>query len=126
MSSVFHKQVPMQIVYDLLDLFCNKHDSLYIVDHNMYKKMVYLGNHIPFLLDLKEYYHEKHYHYLNRDFTYKSFTNILRQICRSHHYTFQTKMQYNHSNYSILYIIPKQNTSVVEKNFSELLYEQNM
>jgi hypothetical protein len=124
-NCIFHKQVPMQIVYDLLDIFCSKHDSLYIVDNNVYKTMVFRGHHIPFLHDLKEYYHPNKHIYLNREFTYKSFTTILRQICHSNKILFHTKMQYNHSDYSILYMIPK-NKSIVEKNFSELLYEQNM
>lgn len=107
MKYVFSKQIPMQLLYDLLDPYCTNHESQYIVDENVYKKMVFTGNHIPFLQALKEYYHPAKQKYLTREFTYKSFTNIIRQICRSHDYPFYTKMQYNHSQYTILYFVQK-------------------
>lgn len=107
MKYVFSKLIPMELLYELLEPYCTYNESQYIVDENVYKKMVFMGNHIPFLQDLKEYYHPSKQKYLTREFTYKSFTNIIRQICRSHNYPFHTKMQYNHSHYTILYFVQK-------------------
>ena len=119
MTYVFSKQIPMQILYDLFEPECTYHDTHYIIDENMYKKMVFTGNHIPFLQALKEYYHPSKQKYLTREFTYKSFTNIIRQICRSHHYPFYTKMHYNHSQYTILYFLQKPRQMVtIEQNKS--------
>ena len=107
MNYVFTKEIPMPLLFELLEPLCVIYDTQHIVDENVYKKMIFTGAHVPFLKRLKEYYHKSKHNYLTREFTYKSFTNILRQICRSHKHPFYTKMQYNHSNYTILYFIRK-------------------
>jgi len=106
-KQMFSKPIPMQLLYDLLESHCSRNDMHYIIDDNVYKQIVFVGTHIPFLQDLKEYYDPSKHRYLIRDFTYKSFTNIIRQICRSNDHPFYTKMQYNHSQYTILYFIQK-------------------
>ena len=107
MKYVFSKQVPIEMLHEFLESLCGQHDTQYVIDENVYRHMVFMGGHIPFLQTLKEYYLPSKHVYLTRELTYKSFTNILRQICRSHDYPFHTKMQYNHSQYNIMYFIQK-------------------
>jgi len=107
-SHVFSKQVPMEILCAFLDTHCtNQPDAYYVVDDNLYRKIKFQDFHVSFLNELKPYYHESKQSYVTREFTYKSFTNIIRQICRSHDHPFTTKMHYNHSQYNIMYYVQK-------------------
>jgi hypothetical protein len=52
-----------------------------------------------------DYYHVGKQFYLTRPLSYKSFTNIVRQICKSLSVMFTSQMKYNESNYNIVYFI---------------------
>ena len=102
---LFCKQVPLSIMMQLLEKICIKTETAYIIDMNAYKKMLFFNFNDSFCQSLKEYYHESKQYYLSREFTYKSFTNIIRQICKSNEHAFYTKIEYNHSVYTILFFI---------------------
>jgi hypothetical protein len=102
---LFCKQVPLYIMIQLLEKICIKTENAYIIDINAYKKMLFFHLNEPFCQSLQEYYHESKQYYLTREFTYKSFTNIIRQICKSNEHAFYTKIEYNHSVYTILFFI---------------------
>lgn len=102
---LFCKQVPLSIIMQLLEKICIKTETVYIIDMNSYKKMLFFHYNEPFCQSLHEYYHESKKYYLTREFTYKSFTNIIRQICKSNEHAFYTKLEYNHSVYTILFFI---------------------
>lgn len=104
-SKIFNEIVPNDIFFDFLDKVALKTDSYYQVDINAYKKCVYNMIHEDFLSCLRSYYNSSKYNYLDREFTYNSFTNILRQICKSKNIGYQSKIHYNKSKYGIIYLI---------------------
>ena len=105
LKQIFKKNVSTENLFLLLDQVCLKTEKYYLVDLNAFKKMVFHKLHEPFLNSLYEYYHVSKQFYLTRDFTYNSFTNILRQICKSNAVMFTSNIKYNESKYNIDYFI---------------------
>jgi hypothetical protein len=102
---IFRKIVPKKIIFDLLEFICLKMEKYYLIDVNAYKKMLYYDLHIKFANDIIEYYHISKRFYVNREMTYNSFTNIIRQICKINDVHFESQMKYSESKYSIDYLI---------------------
>jgi hypothetical protein len=104
---LFKKVVPLAPLFDLLDKICNKGLDYYIIDENVYKKMLYNEYDKGFLAEILPYYHKSKQYFVTREFTYSSFANVIRQICHANDYEIIGTKQYNHSTYSIRYIINK-------------------
>jgi hypothetical protein len=104
-KQIFKTCIPQEIMYNLLEQICIKTETHYIVNHNSYKKMKFHQLHEPFLNTIVEYYHYSKKFYVEREFTYNSFTNIIRQICRVHNITFTSDIKYNGSRYHINYFV---------------------
>jgi hypothetical protein len=113
-NQIFKREVPQHILFDLLDKICLKTDKYYYVDFNSYKKMLFLDLSATFLKDLDEYYHISKKFYLEREFTYTSFINIIRQICKFSRYHFESETKYSHSQYYINYLVYHTNPSEFE------------
>jgi len=105
LKQIFKKNVPIEILFLLLDQVCLKTEKYYLIDSNAFKKMVFHKLHEPFLTSLFEYYHISKQFYLTREFTYNTFTNILRQICKSNTIMFTSNIKYNESKYNIDYFV---------------------
>jgi hypothetical protein len=105
LSYLFLKQVPMSILIELLEKICLKTDQFYMVDMNAYRKMLFHSYHTEFCETLMPYYHISKRYYLTRELTYNSFTNIVRQICKSNKHYFYTELKYDYSIYTILFFI---------------------
>ena len=75
---------------------------------NAYRKMIIHQNHTAFCGTLMDYYHVSKRYYLTREFTYNSFTNIIRQLCKSNKHYFYTELKYDYSIYTILFYIDSQ------------------
>ena len=105
MSQIFRKQVPNELLYNLLEKICMKYERYYYIDINSFQKMKFHNYYSEFCECLKEYYHTSKQFYLERPLTYNSFTNIIRQICKNNAIMFNTKMKYNESKYNIDYYI---------------------
>jgi hypothetical protein len=67
--------------------------------------MIFLNLHLDFLGKIIDYYHHSKKFYVERDFKYNSFTNIVRQICKSNDITFTSQIKYNESRYNIDYFV---------------------
>ena len=104
-KQIFKKGIPPEILYDLLDQVCIKTESYYIVNNSAYKKMKFHNLHEPILTSIIEYYHYSKKFYVEREFTYNSFTNIIRQICRANNIIFTSDIKYNGSKYQIDYFV---------------------
>ena len=104
-SQIFKYPVPNEILFNLLDKICLKTDSYYLVDMNAYRKMIFHNYNEVFCNELKEYYYVGKLFYITRKMTYKSFTNIVRQICKINTILFTSQMKYNESKYNIDYLI---------------------
>ena len=105
LKQIFRKNVPIEMLFQLLEQICQKNDKYYFIDNNAYKKMLYSQLHETFFHGLSEYYHLSKQFYINRDLTYNSFTTVVRQICKSNNIMFTSQIKYNHSKYNIDYFI---------------------
>ena len=105
LNYLFLKQVPLSIIMELLDKICAKTNNYYLIDLNAYRKMLFFKLDTEFKEILLPYYHISKRYYITREFSYNSFTNILRQICKSNSHNFYTELKYDHSVYTILYFI---------------------
>jgi len=105
MKQIFRRTVPIKILFDLLEQICLKTDKYYFIDINAYKKMLFHKLHDDFLKQIIEYYHASKQFYIQRKLTYNSFTNIVRQICKSNGITFTSQIKYNESQYNIDYFV---------------------
>ena len=104
-NQIFKKNVPNDLLFTLLDQICFKTDTYYFIDNNAYRKLLFYNLDKEFTDDLLEYYHLSKQFYVLRKMTYKSFTNIIRQICKQNSIQFNTEMKYNESKYNITFNI---------------------
>jgi len=105
LTQIFKNNVPVDILYVLLEKICVKTDKYYLVDNNSYKKLLYYHLYDDFCNEITQYYHTSKQFYLKRKITYNSFTNIVRQICKSNNVMFTSNIKYNKSLYNIQYLI---------------------
>lgn len=104
-SLIFKELVPREYVLEVLEKICLKTDNYYQLDINGYKKLLYYNYNEEFIETLKRYYSPSKQFYLTRELTYNSFTNIIRQICKSINIGYENKIHYNKSKYGIIYLI---------------------
>jgi hypothetical protein len=104
-KQIFKKTIPIQLLFNLLEKICLKTDKYYFIDINSFKKMIFLNLHKEFLEKITEYYHSSKKFYVEREFKYNSFTNIVRQICKANDIIFTSQIKYNESKYHIDYFV---------------------
>jgi hypothetical protein len=102
---IFRKQVPIELLMNLLRKICLKTDKYYLIDANAFKILKYNNFDNEFCSQLLDYYHSSKQHYVTREFTYKSFTNIVRHICKSNAVMYSSKIKFEKSQYNIDYYI---------------------
>jgi hypothetical protein len=105
LKQIFRKNVPPELLFGVLEQICLKTDKYYFIDINAFRKMIFHNLHEPFLETLSEYYHISKRFYIERKITYNSFTNIIRQICKSNAVMFSSQIKYNESKYNIDYFV---------------------
>lgn len=105
LKQIFRENVPAHLLFDLLEKVCLKTEKYYLVDKNAYRKVTFHEHHFDFLNTLLPYYQVSKKFYIQREFTYNSFVNIVRQICKSNDIMFTSKIKYNESKYNIDYFI---------------------
>jgi len=105
LKQIFRKNVVPEKLYNLLEQSCLKTDKYYLLDMNAFRKMVFHAHHEAFLAEILECYHLSKQFYATRKLTYNSFTNIVRQICKSNGIMFTSQIKYNESKYNIDYFI---------------------
>jgi hypothetical protein len=109
MKQVFKMSIPLSILFELLDKHCVANDKKYIVDLNVFRKIIFYENEKDiFLNKIKPYYHKSKVFYVTRKFDYNSMINLIRQICKSNSVPFKSTIAYNHSIYTIVYSIDKE------------------
>ena len=107
-DKLFKKLVPWEYMQILLSEICPllSLNRLFVIDLNVYKKMIFLEKHYAFLESLKPYYRMEKHFYLTREFTYNSFMTIVRQICKSHKQPFHTELKFGRAFHNMVYFIP--------------------
>lgn len=110
MSQIFRSPIPMHYVYELLEKVCD--DSLsdihYIFSMSSYKKLCYHGYDVEFIQKISHYYHYSKQYYVQRPQNYKTFSTLIRQICKFNGVAIFSKMNYYNSSYIMEYFIEKQ------------------
>jgi hypothetical protein len=96
-TDIFVKPIDKSILFILLDRICLRKSKYYVIDKNSYKSMLFTRIHVEFLNQLYEYYNPTKHFYLNRELTYNSFTNIVRQICKNNDIKITSQVRYNKS-----------------------------
>ena len=104
-NQLFKQKVDNKILFDLLDGIALKSDKCYVLDQNAYKKMLYHNLHEDFYKSLTDCYYTSKRFYLTRKICYKSFTNVVRQICKHNNIMFNSSIKYNESKYNIVFYI---------------------
>ena len=105
LKQIFRENVPISLLNDLLEKICLKTEKYYLIDNNAFRKLVFHKHHESFLDTILPFYQESKKFYVTRKFTYNSFVNIVRQICKSNDVMFTSKIKYNESKYNIDYFI---------------------
>ena len=104
-SQIFKKQIPNELLFDLLKIICAKDDKYFILNYESFKKGVYNGLINEFIVSCKEYYHASKQKYLTKQLKYPNFITIIRQICNLNKIVYNYKIKYDKSNYTIVYYI---------------------
>jgi hypothetical protein len=104
-NQLFKKNVPNDILFNLLNTLCIKNEKYYIFDINSFKKGVFNNDIKAFIEECKPYYHNSKQMYLTRKVTYNNFITILRQICNFNNISYTSQLKYDKSSYNILYYI---------------------
>ena len=104
-GQIFKNNIPMELVFELLDSICLKNEKHYILNIESFKKGVFKEIIQTFFENCKQYYHLSKRKYLERKLTYNSFTTVIRQICNSNKVTYTSQIKYDKSSYSIIYYI---------------------
>ena len=110
MSQIFRNPIPIIYVYDLLEKVCDNSlsDIHYIFSMSSYKKLCYHGYDTEFLQKIIPYYHYSKQYYVQRPQNYKTFSTLIRQICKFNDIVIFSKMNYYNSSYIMEYFIEKQ------------------
>ena len=105
MCHIFINQVPTNMLIELLQNISVKHNNKFIFNKNAYKKGIFDNSIQEFIINCKPYYHISKQKYLDKKLTYNVINTIIRQICKFNNITFTSKIQYDKSNYEIIYYI---------------------
>ena len=104
-TQIFKKNVPNEILFDILNEICVKNEKYYVFNVDSFRKGVYKELIPKFLETCKPYYHISKRKYLEKKLTFNSFITVLRQICNFNNITYTSQIKYDKSNYSMIYYI---------------------
>lgn len=104
-NQIFKKNIPNEILFELLDSICLKNEKHYLLNNDSFKKGVFKDIIIIFFEKCRQYYHLSKRKYLERKLSYNSFTTIVRQICNFNKITYTSQIKYDKSTYNIVYYI---------------------
>ena len=105
MTQVFRISFSNDALFELLEKSCLKTDKYYLIDINAYRKILFHKLDVEFVEKMIDYYHVSKQFYITRKFTYNSFINVVRQICKHNNIMFTSQIKYNKSKYNIDYLI---------------------
>jgi hypothetical protein len=84
-----------------------KTDKYYMINNDAFKKIRMLELYEEFIEALKPHYKKSKQYYLTRPPKYSYFTTLIRHICKANNIMYSSKIQYDKSNYEIIYYIYK-------------------
>jgi hypothetical protein len=105
MDQIFKKKIPKEILFEFLENNSKKNQNNYEFNNYYYKKSKLNNNLIDFLDSIESYYHVSKKKYVTRYPIYKNILTVIRQICKSNHISFCSKIKYINNTYEIIYYI---------------------
>ena len=104
-KQIIKKDIPSEILLNLLNNISIKQNNYYIINKIAFKKAEYLKILENFTDTLKEFYFKSKYFYLDRKCTYSSFLTLIRHLCKNNNISYISKILYDKSSYEIIYYI---------------------
>ena len=104
-DQVFKNDIPVNLLFDLLEKICLKTEKYYFLDQNAYKKLLFHNLFPDFKTELREYYYISKRFYIDRELTYRTFANVVRQVSRFTNTRFESEVKYHQSKYHMDYMI---------------------
>lgn len=113
-SQIFCKNIPLDILYNLLDTVSKKilqEDisnciiEFYKIDKIIFKRLEFHGHIIDFIGKIRDYYYPNKQFYIEREITYNNFLTIVRQICKFNNIELKKEIIYEKDTYQIEYYI---------------------
>ena len=104
-TSYFKQTVPPILLFTLLKDLCVVNNNCYMLTIYSFQRGVHDGKIQKFISDCTPYYLENKQSYVTKELTYKSFLTVVRHICKTNNIKYDRHIQYQHSNYQIVYFI---------------------
>lgn len=106
-AQVFCKQVTFDLIEPLLKKICIPVEKGYVVDETAFSRLLFYGLEKDFIETMRPYYYNSKLYYIERKLTFKSFSTIVRQICKASGTLVISSVQYFHSvPLTVLTILP--------------------
>lgn len=104
LDKIFKANVPLEILYRVIHLYCVKKTDHYIIDEIFYRQLKFHTDIYQEWIDqICEYYHDSKRFYAERDITYNNLITMIRQICKTHRIMFSKKKCYRNCTYENVY-----------------------
>ena len=104
-SQLFKQKIPIDLLFNLLDGICVKHEDHYDLNNIAFKKGLYNKSIVGFFEQCKPFYHTSKMKYLERPLSYNSFVTVVRQICNANDIVYKSNIKYDKTMYDIIYNI---------------------
>lgn len=104
-DQVFKRDIPINLLFGLLEQICLKTEKYYLMDQNAYKKLIFHELFPDFKEELRGYYYISKRFYIDRELTYRAFSNIVRQVSKFLNIRFESEVKYHQSQYYMNYLI---------------------
>ena len=105
-SQIFCSPPPKETLIDFIKANTTRYNKYNIFSDIKFKQAKWNEKIENFINIMKKYYYEsKRKKYVEKDLTYKSFANILRQLCRFYDIIFFSKIKYIKSKHITEYYI---------------------
>lgn len=82
MTQLFIDEIPLCFLNEVLEQYFIKEKDHYVINHVGFKRMLFHKYQEKWIPEVREYYHKSKRYYVERKFTFNSFINIIRQICK--------------------------------------------
>lgn len=106
-SQIFCKNVDFELVEPLLKKICDQLEGAYILDETAFSRLMYHNYADNFIAVIRPYYYTSKLFYVDRKLTFKSFSTIVRQICKASGKIISSKIKYFHSSpLTVITILP--------------------
>ena len=104
MTQLFKNLYPKEDFLCFLKKHCTFDEKNILFSKESFKKIKLAKEAQPFFDNLRDYYFISKKKYVERNPTYKYFITVLKQIARSHHITYTSKINYSKSTYNLEYL----------------------